>query len=390
MPEPEPLRLCLCVFPFAAESVHMQLSLFVKPLQATATKLYLITSSGSESQSYNQNVVLKNIKTRLHYRRDVKPNWWSVVLWAFKYALVQIKTSYHLARVAGDIDIVVCYFGPHYALPIVTAKILRKKVLKLFLVPTSKELVYSSPSPLYYLGKAADKLVCTMVDWLIMGSDESIRRYDMEKYRKKIIISPYNWAYKPDVFREKIEWHQRKDIIGYIGRLRQQKGVLEFVRAVPLILARKLEARFLIVGSGEELEQMKNELRSSGCLDKVDFTGEVPPERIPDLMNEMKFLICPSHFELAGGVNFEAMACGTVVIANAVGGVPDIVKDHKTGFLLKDNQPQTIADKVIEVWEYPELDKIRKQAREYVRQLLSYQKVVEYWGRTLRQLVSEK
>jgi len=71
---------------------------------------------------------------------------------------------------------------------------------------------------------------------------------------------------------------------------------------------------------------------------------------------------CPS-------VILEAMACGTLVLATPVGAILDIINDDKTGFLLKSNDPKHIADKIIEL-----LEKVSKNAYNYVRENFSYEK----------------
>ena len=114
-------------------------------------------------------------------------------------------------------------------------------------------------------------------------------------------------------------------------------------------------------------------------MSKVDFTGWIPHDAIPPLLNRMKIHILPSHTESLGGSNLEAMACGAICIANSVGGLPDIIDDGRTGFLLKDNSPRSMADKMIEVLERPDLEAIQKNARILVEERFTYEKVVEGW-----------
>jgi glycosyltransferase involved in cell wall biosynthesis len=131
------------------------------------------------------------------------------------------------------------------------------------------------------------------------------------------------------------------------------------------------------------MNEMKGELEKAGCIDKVEFVGQIPHEKIPDYLNEMKFHILPSYTEAWSSVNVEAMACGTVAIANSVGGVPDIMRDNKTGFLLRDNKPQTIADKLIEIWDRPDISVIQRNALDFVQQNFSYEKAVKDWKHIL-------
>jgi glycosyltransferase involved in cell wall biosynthesis len=100
----------------------------------------------------------------------------------------------------------------------------------------------------------------------------------------------------------------------------------------------------------------------------------------------MKFHISPAFMDFPGTVNLEAMACGTIAIANGVDGVREIIYDYETGFLLKDNEPQTIADKLIEVIDHPGLEGIRQRAKSFVAQNFSHQRVLSDWQRILSKL----
>jgi glycosyltransferase involved in cell wall biosynthesis len=190
-----------------------------------------------------------------------------------------------------------------------------------------------------------------------------------------------------NLFRINKKLHERKNIVGYIGRLSGDKGVLELAKAIPLVLLQKSDLSFLIVGDGPLIAEMKKELKRSGCLDKVDFVGWVPHKKLPDYFNEMRIHVLPSYTEAFGGTAIEAMACGAISIANSVGGMPDVIINNETGFLLKDNLPQTIADKVIEVWDNPELDKIQRNAEEFVEKTFSYEKAMERCKKVFCELV---
>jgi glycosyltransferase involved in cell wall biosynthesis len=281
-----------------------------------------------------------------------------------KYIYIQLKISYKLAKITKNVDMWIFFIGGTSLLfPMLTAKLLRKDVVLAF-----------AGSPIQTLISANDNLskpveILSTINYILsdrigiaIKSESLIRFCGLEKYRTKIV--PMGSYYLNTNLKIKKRLNERDNIIGYVGRLSEEKGVLEFARAIPFILSKKNDVRFLIVGDGRLMENMKNILEKAGCLDKVEFTGWVPHEKIPDYFNEMKFHIHPSHTEAFGGA-IEAMACGTIAIATPVGGLPDVITDGKTGFLLKDNQPQTIANKVLEICDHPELDEIQRNAKEF-------------------------
>ena len=77
------------------------------------------------------------------------------------------------------------------------------------------------------------------------------------------------------------------------------------------------------------------------------------------------------------------MGCGTPVLATSVGGVPDLIKDDETGFIMEGNSPECIARNVIRALEHPKLEKIVKNARELVEKEFTYEAAVEKYRKIL-------
>jgi glycosyltransferase involved in cell wall biosynthesis len=85
------------------------------------------------------------------------------------------------------------------------------------------------------------------------------------------------------------------------------------------------------------------------------------------------------------------MACGTPVLATPVGGIPDLVKEGETGFLLKSNNPEHMAERIIELLNKPEiLEKVSINAYNYVRENFSFEKTLKSWRRIFSELESSE
>ena len=82
-------------------------------------------------------------------------------------------------------------------------------------------------------------------------------------------------------------------------------------------------------------------------------------------------------------ITLEAMACGTPVLATPVGGVPDVIKDGETGFIMENNSPECIAENVERVLNYPCLNEIVKNARELVKKEFTYEAAVGRYRKIL-------
>jgi glycosyltransferase involved in cell wall biosynthesis len=383
--EKRALRICACFFPFPAEGAHVHVFSVVEILRAISDSLVVVSGPAPQGLSFGEGVSSRTLKVATHLRAYGKPLWLSALKWALKYVVGQVEMSYHVARMSKDTDIMFFYEGAHhYLLPIIVAKILRKKVVKYS--PATMAAIRSYPVSSIdhwasYVFRAFERLSFALSNRIMIPTLGNTGQIGMEKYRRKTSVAMYMFV--ADSFREKKHWHARDNVVGYVGRLVAIKGALQLAESIPLMLQAKEDLRFLIVGDGVLMDDMKRCLRDAGCLERVCFAGWVPNESIPDYLNEMKFHVLPSPFESPGAINLEAMACGTVVIANGAGGIPDVVVENKTGFLTEDNRPRTIADKVIEVMDHPDLENTRQQAAAFVRENFSRQRVLDAWRRAL-------
>jgi len=377
-------RICFCSFPFPTESTRVHTYVVIEILKPVASKLTVISGNMPKGIALGPEVDFRPLRVQMHARASGRLRWWSTVKWAAKYVAVQVEMSYRLIRMSRQTDIIVFHEGPHYPLPTITGKLLRKKVVKYTPAAISVMHSYRRFSLDWWASfgfKVLERVVHGLPNRIIIPTEDKENRLGMGRYRKNIAVAMY--AYIDEVFQQKKDWDERGNTIGFIGRLNEIRGALKLAQAIPMILEKKKDVRFLIVGEGPLQEEMKRVLAQANCLEKVEFVGWVPNDRIPDYLNEMKFHVSPARWDSPGTINLEAMACGTVAMAKAVGGVPDIVLDNETGFLLKDNEPRTIADRIVEVWDRPDLQRIRENSRRFVEDNYSRQKVIEAWKKAL-------
>jgi glycosyltransferase involved in cell wall biosynthesis len=112
----------------------------------------------------------------------------------------------------------------------------------------------------------------------------------------------------------------------YLGRLTPEKGVHELLRAWTGV-----SARLLVVGEGPQADQLQSDAPQG-----VDFRGIATPSEVVDLLGRARALLVPSTwYEGQPRVILEAYAAGVPVIASRLGGVPELVEDGTTGFLVE-------------------------------------------------------
>jgi glycosyltransferase involved in cell wall biosynthesis len=142
-------------------------------------------------------------------------------------------------------------------------------------------------------------------------------------------------------------------LVGFVGIFRPEKGVETFLDMARLIRARRPEVRYLAVG-GESvirdrgwLEKMKGHADEIGVGDVVRFTGT--RRDIPEIMRSLDVLVVPSLTEGFGRVILEANGVGTPVVATAVGGIPEVIEEGVTGFLVPPRDAEAMAETVLRV-----------------------------------------
>jgi len=87
----------------------------------------------------------------------------------------------------------------------------------------------------------------------------------------------------------------------------------------------------------------------------------------------MDIIVCPSRFEGFGLVAAEAMACGKPVIASNTGGLPEIIDDRETGFLVQPEDPVAMAEALTELIDNPALrEKLGAAGRRKVGEKFSF------------------
>lgn len=134
-------------------------------------------------------------------------------------------------------------------------------------------------------------------------------------------------------------------VVGMVGRLEPVKGSDIFIEAAAEIAKRVPEARFIIAGEGSLQAAMKKRAGELGISAKVIFAGW--REDIPEMISLMDVMVLPSLNEAVGIALIEAQAEGVPVVASRVGGIPEVVKDQKTGILVPPSDAAAIAEAVI-------------------------------------------
>lgn len=141
-------------------------------------------------------------------------------------------------------------------------------------------------------------------------------------------------------------------VIGFVGRIEPRKGPSDLVHAAPAIRAGAPGARIVIVGDEPPFHP------SPGYTQQVVSSPEIEhypwTDNAPGLMRHLDVLVLPAYREPFGTVLAEAMAVGTPVVATAVDGLPEVVRDGVSGRLVAPGDPDALAAAVLDVLAHRE------------------------------------
>ncbi|HJX28424.1 MAG TPA: glycosyltransferase, partial [Thermoanaerobaculia bacterium] len=141
----------------------------------------------------------------------------------------------------------------------------------------------------------------------------------------------------------------------FVGRLRIRKGVEVLLEALHEIRERGSKpVRLLIAGDGEHRASLERRTAELDLGQGVRFLGRCDAARVRGLLRGARALVVPSIYEGMPLVVLEAMEAGVPVIASAVSGIPEVVEDGRTGWLVPPENPDRLAGALREALNDPE------------------------------------
>lgn len=163
----------------------------------------------------------------------------------------------------------------------------------------------------------------------------------------------------------------------FAGVLTPLKGVHHLIEAFVLLAQEFSHTRLVIIGRQDDekyVTDLRQRVSSQGLANRVYFKQPVAQTELAALMSSAAVLVLPSLSEGLGRVILEAMATGTAVIGSRVGGIPDLVQDGVTGFLVPPGDAGALADKIRWVLTHPEeAGAVGQRARAYAQRRFSAQ-----------------
>jgi D-inositol-3-phosphate glycosyltransferase len=138
-------------------------------------------------------------------------------------------------------------------------------------------------------------------------------------------------------------------IILFVGRIVPIKGIDKLLMAMPYLENGK-RLKLLVIGGDEycrdEMKRLKSLAQDLHIHDSVSFLGLVKHEELPYFYSAADLCVLPSYYESFGLVALESLACGTPVVVTKVGGLESVIRQGETGYVVLDNTPFRLANKM--------------------------------------------
>jgi glycosyltransferase involved in cell wall biosynthesis len=196
------------------------------------------------------------------------------------------------------------------------------------------------------------------------------RKYILEKYpevdSRKILV--HHLGIDPDVWVPRPQALKTSTFsILSVGRLHAIKNYGFLIRACRAVKIAGVRFRCVIAGEGDQRNSLMQLLRELNLDEEVSLCGFVSREKLPELYAEANAVVLTSSSEGIPVVLMEAMAMERVVLAPAITGIPELIRDGQTGFLYEPDSMEHFVEKLNYIWVNPvSMAQIGAAARRHV------------------------
>lgn len=223
-----------------------------------------------------------------------------------------------------------------------------------------------------------------LADAIITYTPSMAAELGVDDFKSKLY--PHGARYvDTEMFSVKIPYSKRNRVVGFVGRLDEEKNVRTLAR-----VARNLpdDVIFRFVGDGPLREELETATEEDP---RIELSGWVNHDDVPSELNRMRLLVLPSHpTEGLPTTILESLACGTPVLSTPVSGIPDVVRERKTGFLLQEKTPDAVADAIRDALNGSDLEEMSAAGRRLIENEYSYTAAVERYRDILDRVNDEE
>jgi glycosyltransferase involved in cell wall biosynthesis len=160
----------------------------------------------------------------------------------------------------------------------------------------------------------------------------------------------------PGRFRQKHKIPEHRTIVLQVCWMIPEKGVEDLLEAARLVLSSNPNVQFVLAGEGACRREYMARVQEAGIADHFTWTGLIEDPLASGVYAAADVVCQLSRWQEAfGWMNAEAMACARPVVATRVGGIPEIIEDGASGYLVNRRQPAEAADRILRLLQDREL-----------------------------------
>lgn len=265
----------------------------------------------------------------------------------FKKILKPLDINVQWASTLSDIDVVHCHtWYSHFG------GVVASRLLECPLILTTHSLEPHRPWKAEQLGNGGYNMSCWIertaydaADGVIAVSEgmkrDVMKLYGVPEDRVRVIYNGIDPDFYQPTFDEAIlrKWNidPNRPFVLFVGRITRQKGISQLIQAIPMI---DKNAQVVLCAGAPDTQELANECKR--LIEEVQKTRDgvvwitdmMPHKELRVLYSHATVFATPSLYEPFGIINLEAMSCGTPVVGSAVGGIPEIIVDGETGYLV--------------------------------------------------------
>jgi glycosyltransferase involved in cell wall biosynthesis len=225
---------------------------------------------------------------------------------------------------------------------------------------------------------AAQRASYAFAHKVVANSRAAATRLQLERVpARKIAVVPNGIDFQP--YQPRCARDVLRTIV-VVANLRPQKGHDVLIDAMPIVLRQFPDARFELVGSGSELESLQARARAQGVSHAITFLGH--RDDVSACLSANDIFVLPSRSEAFPNAVLEAMASSMPIVASRVGGIPELIEDGHTGFLVPAGNPQALADRVCRLMANPPFAaRLGDTARRVAQARYSFDRMVDAFER---------
>lgn len=216
------------------------------------------------------------------------------------------------------------------------------------------------------------RVTLNYADYFI-GQSDYVRSRISEVHKKKIfkttlsVFDCYDFnEYNKKTAREKLNINPNNKVVTFFGLIRRYKGLDKLIQSFKMIEKKHPDLTLLIVGECyEDISYYEDIIKEMGIEDKTILVNKfIANENIEPYFKASDMVVLPYNSATQSGILMMAYGLKVPVVANNVGGLPELIVEGKTGTVIPNNTPEAIAEGVDRLFQYGEKENFEENIKD--------------------------